>query len=207
MTKYDPPLDELRSYSPKLSEPPDLDEFWETTIADARSYELDVRLTPVNTGLVAVRTWSLTYAGFGGQPVSAWLHLPATAPEQMSAIIQYPGYGGSRGLPHESILWAAAGYAHLVMDTRRPSRSWSTGDTPDALGSGSPQGGYMTKGINSPHDYFYRRLFVDAVRAVDAICQHPRVDPGRIAVAGRKPRRWARDCGSKPRAPSCSGAT
>jgi cephalosporin-C deacetylase len=42
----------------------------------------------------------------------------------------------------------------------------------------------MTQGILDPRAYFYRRVFVDGVRAVEAAKAHPAVDAGRIAVTG-----------------------
>ena len=35
-----------------------------------------------------------------------------------------------------------------------------------------------------PHTYYYRRLFTDAVRAIDAVRTHPAVDASRVAVTG-----------------------
>ena len=42
----------------------------------------------------------------------------------------------------------------------------------------------MTRGIHSPDAYYYRRVFTDAVRAVDVTRGLPFVDAERIAVAG-----------------------
>jgi cephalosporin-C deacetylase len=42
----------------------------------------------------------------------------------------------------------------------------------------------MTRGIANPADYYYRRLFTDAVRAVDAAHSHEDVDPSRTFVEG-----------------------
>jgi cephalosporin-C deacetylase len=42
----------------------------------------------------------------------------------------------------------------------------------------------MTRGIEDPRTYYYRRLFTDAVRAVDAARLLPGVDPERVAVLG-----------------------
>ena len=97
----------------------------------------------------------------------------------------YIGYGGGRSLPADHLLWASAGYAHLVMDTRGQGSGWTPGDTPDAGAAGDPQApGVMTRGIEDPAGYYYRRLMTDAVRAVDAAKAHPAVDPSRIAVGG-----------------------
>ena len=100
-------------------------------------------------------------------------------------MIEYIGYGGGRGLPHERVLWAAAGYAHFVMDTRGQGSTWAVGDTADPGAGGAPfHPGFMTQGILDPSTYYYRRVFTDAVRAVEAVRAHPRVDPARIALTG-----------------------
>jgi cephalosporin-C deacetylase len=42
----------------------------------------------------------------------------------------------------------------------------------------------MTRGIESPHDHYYRRVFTDAVRLVDAARELPFVDASRLSVTG-----------------------
>jgi cephalosporin-C deacetylase len=42
----------------------------------------------------------------------------------------------------------------------------------------------MTRGILSRETYYYRRVFTDAVRAVEAALTHPDVDASQIAVVG-----------------------
>ena len=51
MAIYDLPLSELERYLPDLDEPADLDEFWSTTLAEARGHDLALQVTPVPTGL------------------------------------------------------------------------------------------------------------------------------------------------------------
>jgi len=100
-------------------------------------------------------------------------------------VVEYIGYGGGRGLAHERVMWAAAGYAHLVMDTRGQGSTWSVGETPDPDPVGTPaHPGFTTRGILDPATYYYRRLYVDAARAVDAVRSQPAVDPKRVAVTG-----------------------
>lgn len=38
----------------------------------------------------------------------------------------------------------------------------------------------MTRGVLSPQTYYYRRVFTDAVCAVEAARTHEAIDPGRI---------------------------
>jgi cephalosporin-C deacetylase len=182
---FDLPLEELRRYRPDVAVPDDLDGFWKETLAAARGHELAARFTPVDTGLVVVETYDVAFAGYGGTPVKGWLHLPAQRTGPLPAVVEYVGYGGGRGLPHERLFWAAAGYAYLIMDTRGQGSAWSVGDTPDTGGAGPAHPGYLTRGILDPEAYYYRRVFTDAARAVEAVRGHPAVDPGRVAVAGR----------------------
>ena len=143
------------------------------------------RYERVDTGLRSVETFDVTFPGFDGQPIRGWLQLPAGAGGPLPCVVTYVGYGGGRSLPADHLLWASAGYAHLVMDTRGQGSGWTPGDTPDAGAAGDPQApGVMTRGIEDPAGYYYRRLMTDAVRAVDAAKAHPAVDPARIAVGG-----------------------
>ena len=42
----------------------------------------------------------------------------------------------------------------------------------------------MTRGILDPHDYYYRRVFVDAIRAVATVRQHDAIDSAQVVVTG-----------------------
>jgi cephalosporin-C deacetylase len=180
----DLPLSELRAHKTSSVEPSDLDEFWSDSLSEARSRGLPAKFAAVDNGLVTIDSYDVTFPGFGGQEVSGWLHVPVGASEPLPCVVQYIGYGGGRGLVHEVTLWAQAGYAHLVMDTRGQGSAWSVGVTDDPDGSGPAIPGVMTRGITDPARYYFRRLIVDAVRAVDAARQSPFVDPDRIAVGG-----------------------
>jgi cephalosporin-C deacetylase len=181
---FDLSLDELRAYRPEISEPADFDEFWTDTLKQARAFDLDAVFEPVDNGLSLVRSFDVTFRGYGGHPIKGWLTLPAAADGPLPTVVQYIGYNGGRGVPHQHLLWAAAGYAHLVMDTRGQGSGWVRGDTPDPEGSAPHVAGYMTMGVEDPATYFYRRVYTDAVRAVEAARSHPLVDANRVAVHG-----------------------
>jgi cephalosporin-C deacetylase len=179
-------LDKLREYRPERDEPADFADFWGGTLAAARERGFPARFEPFDAGLSTVEVFDVTLAGFDGQPVKGWFYLPRERAGRLPCVVQYIGYGGGRGLAHESLVWSAAGYAHLVMDTRgQGSNGGSVSDTADPDPAGGPSTpGFMTRGITDPATYYYRRVFTDAVRAVDAAREHPAVDPDRIVVAG-----------------------
>jgi cephalosporin-C deacetylase len=183
--EFDLPLEQLREYRPPREEPDDFDAFWQRTLSEARSHDLDARFERVDTGLATVETYDVTFSGYGGHRIRGWLQLPVGLERPLPCVVQYLGYGGGRGKPTDWLVWSAAGYAHLVMDTRGQGSAWSPGDTPDPDGGDNPQTpGFMTRGVLDPATYYYRRLFTDGVRAVETARSHPAIDPDRVLVTG-----------------------
>jgi cephalosporin-C deacetylase len=183
---FDLPLEQLRDYRPPRDEPSDFDAFWAETLAAARAHPLSASFEPVDVGLRTIETFDVKFAGYGGQPVRGWLLLPAVRLGRLPCVVEYLGYGGGRGLPLDWLVWSSVGYAHLVMDARGQGSAWRQGDTPDMVDGGSDPAfpGYMTRGIGDPSTYYYRRVFTDAVRAVEAARSFSGIDASRIAVTG-----------------------
>ena len=184
MPLYDFSLDTLRIYQSDVPTPADFDSFWANTLSGTRAHPLAATFTPTAPDLKLVDAFDVTYAGFGGHPIKAWLILPRNATGPLPCVVKFVGYGGGRGFPHDHLLWPNSGYALLVMDTRGQGSTWSRGDTPDPVGSDPAHPGFMTRGILDPASYYYRRVYTDAVRAVEAARSHPAIDPARIAVTG-----------------------
>jgi cephalosporin-C deacetylase len=181
--QYDWPLEQAREYRSTAAVPEDLEKFWDSIASPDGAAPT---FTRVRSGLVAVETYDVTFAGYDGDPIRAWLHLPA-APlrsEPLPGVVQYQGYNGGRGLAHEHVFWATAGYAHLVVDTRGQGSGWTIGATSDPTGSPPAQPGFLTRGIEDPGTYYYRRVYTDGVRALEVLRGHELVDPARVAVAG-----------------------
>ena len=124
-------------------------------------------------------------AGSAGIPSAVGSSFPRAPQGPLPTIVEYNGYGGGRGLPHERLAWAASGYAYFFMDTRGQGSGWgSGGGTPDPHGTGPSAPGFMTRGIDDPATYYYRRVFTDAVLAIDAVRSLDPVDASRVAVSG-----------------------
>ncbi len=183
MPLFDLSSPELEAHRTSVVAPEDLDAFWIDTLTQSRAAAWPVLVEPVETGLRLVDTWDVTFSGFDGHPVKAWYHRPAGVRSALPVVVQYQGYGGGRGLAHEIRPWAVAGYAALNVDTRGQGSMWGPGDTPDPIGSEPSYPGFLTRGIRSPQTYYYRRVFTDAVCAVDAVAQLPDTD-GRVVASG-----------------------
>jgi cephalosporin-C deacetylase len=182
---YDLPLAELQTYRPDVAEPEDFDEFWAAQLAVSNGNPVTASFEPFDSRLKTVDVFDVTFSGHGGAAIRGWLLLPRHRSEPLPAIVEYIGYGGGRGLAHESLLWSAAGYAHFLMDSRGQGSGHRIGESADPGDAGDPSvPGFMTRGIGDPERYYFVRLFVDAVRAVDAVRLHEAVDSDRILVTG-----------------------
>lgn len=176
--------DDLRTYRSASVEPDGFDAFWAAQLREARSLAAPPEVTEVETELTTIRTWDVAFSGWGGQRIRAWLRLPADAAGPMPTVVQYIGYGGGRGSVLDELVVPAAGFAHLLMDTRGQGSVWSAGDTPDDAPAGPQIPGVMTRGITAPETYYYTRFFTDAALAVDAARAMPQVDGDRIGLYG-----------------------
>lgn len=187
MARFDLPLSELVHYRPEVAEPADFVDFWTDTIATTRSHDLGATAVRVDNQLTLIDTYDVSFAGFGGSPVKAWLQVPAGTASPLPAVVQYHGYSGGRGFPYSYTQWAQAGYAHFVMDTR--GQGWNVGGGSGTVDASADAGirhtpGFMTSGIADPATYYYRRVYADAVRLLEVAGASELVDPTRIVVTG-----------------------
>lgn len=183
---FDLPLAQLADYLPPRNEPTDFDVFWQETLSQTRQRPLNATFERADYGLRNVESYDVTFSGYGGHPIKGWLNVPAHRSAPLPCLVEFIGYGGGRGFATDWLLWSSAGFAHFVMDTRGQGSSWRRGDTADPeIDGGNPQfPGFMTRGILNPETYYYRRVFMDGVRAVEAARTHAAVDGAHIGVTG-----------------------
>jgi len=183
--QVDLPLEQLVEFEYQHAEPADFDEFWATTLRDHGGRDIDVGFEPVDAELRTVDVFDVTFAGYDGEPVHGWLMVPRERAEPLPLVIEYLGYGSGRGHPIESLAYSSAGFAHAILDTRGQGSTQRIGHTADPHGSGPSVPGFLTRGILEREHYYYRRLFTDAYRFVDAVASHQAVAGDRLTVTGR----------------------
>jgi cephalosporin-C deacetylase len=128
-----------------------------------------VRREPVDTGLAAVEVFDVSFAGADGRRVTGWLRLPRHRDGLLPGVVHANGYGAGRLDAIDDLTWPVAGFAQLVLNTH---------------GQGGGSTGHLIDGILDPRSSYYRGVFVDAVRAVEALRAQSEVDAERIAAIG-----------------------
>jgi cephalosporin-C deacetylase len=183
MPFFDLPQAQLEAYRSSAVKPADFDSFWSDTLSEAQSHPLDPVFEKVDLGFDLFETYDVTFSGYGGHRVKGWYIKPAGR-DVSRCVVKFIGYGGGRDLPQLHLLWPSTGRAVFVVDTRGQGSTWSVSDTPDPIGSGAAHPGYMTRGIMDRSSYYYRRVFTDGVRGVEAARSRSEIDPDRIVVTG-----------------------
>ena len=178
------PLERLREYRTSTQEPAGLDEWWAKRLDHARAQAHPATLRPYEPDVYRpFRVFDVEFSGAGGDPVRAWYIEPA-GEGNAPVVVKFIGYGGGRGVPSEHLLLPALGYRLFVMDSRGQGGQWTIGATPDGPGAYGPENArVMTRGITSPEDYYYTRMFTDAALAVDVALELAGAS-GTVAVTG-----------------------
>ena len=127
MPWFDLPLEQLRQYRTETEEPPELDNWWQLRLAQARTQTREPGLTRYEADIYApVEVYDAEFSGAGGDRIRAWYLRPAEADERTPVVVKFIGYGGGRGLPAE--------HARCPPSVT-PSSSW----TPAARAAGGPR--------------------------------------------------------------------
>ncbi len=152
-----------------LPTPDDYDDFWADALDGARRYSVAPRAVPVDTLLTTIDVYDFSFAGSRGRTVTGWLRMPRHREGMLPAVVHANGYGAGRLSPLDDLTWSSAGHAHLVVNTH---------------GQGGGSTGHLLDGIDDPERFYYRDVFVDAARAVDAVRELDAVDGSRVAMVG-----------------------
>ena len=176
---YDWPLDQLRAYRPELTRQDDFDSFWANSKREAQAEPLYVEVRKQEYPVDGVRLYELSYRGFQGARIRGWYAAPEGAGPHPGLVV-YHGYNYSfDGGIHDIVNFALHGYATFGMQTRGQYGSEDTMVSPEGH-----YAGWMTKGILHKETYYYRGVYMDAIRALEVLAEMPEVRRDRIGVTG-----------------------
>ncbi len=177
---YDLSLEELRKYKPALTRQPDFFEFWESTKRELAKVPLEYELQPYDYPAKGVKVSRITFAGFNGAKIDGWFAVP-DGPGKYPGLVLYHGYNWAYdGCIHDAVNTALHGYAVLQMLVRGQQGN----SVDNVVSSHGHASGWMTKGILSKEEYYYRAVYMDSVRALEVLANMDCVDADRIGVTG-----------------------
>ena len=168
MSRFDLPLDELRDLPPGARRTRRLRRVLGGTLDEARAHAARRGSSRSTPGCAPSRRYDVTFAGFGGQPVKGWLIVPqAAVGPPCRCVVEFIGYGGGRGLPHELLLVAVGRLRALRHGHARPGQRLGArrdaGRRPGRASSPSVPGLHDPRHPRPARRYYYRRVFTDAV--------------------------------------------
>ncbi|NLD47765.1 MAG: acetylxylan esterase [Clostridiaceae bacterium] len=178
--QYDMPLEQLRVYKPELTRQPDFDDFWNKSLEKLAGVPLGYKLTPYEYPVKGIKVFRISFNGFENANIDGWLSLPEGSDTYPGLLLLHGYNWAADGHLHEVVNWALKGYVSLQMFVRgQHGRS-----VDNVISSEGYHAGWMTKGIQSPEEYYYRAVYMDTVRALEVLSTMPQVDKTKIGVTG-----------------------
>lgn len=187
---------EFKDYRPELTRQADFEMFWEETLEKVFKNSKDKQIDATNKSPVSfdlklqdypyplsqVKIFKASLKASDDTTLHGWYLYPSLAGEnkKVPALVRFHGYSSNKGKLSELLLWALQGYAVLAMDVRG-----QCGDTQDnRIYTSGSFSGWLTLGLNSPWEYYYRQVYLDSVQMVEALARRPEVDFGKIGLFG-----------------------
>lgn len=177
---YDLPLEQLKNYKPELTKQPDFDEFWSDSLKDLSNVPLKYTLTPYDFPVKGVKVYTINFAGFNNANIQGYFAYPENS-ELLPGLLLFHGYNWCfDGNVENTVNWALKGYATLQMLVRG-QQGYSADNVVSSTGYAA---GWMSKGILDPKEYYYRAIYMDAVRALEVLASIDNVNAKKIGVHG-----------------------
>ncbi|MCE5198392.1 MAG: acetylxylan esterase [Armatimonadota bacterium] len=181
MPLIDMPLEELKSYQGRNPRPKDLDEYWDTALAEMKSIDPQVELVPCKTESRNVEYFDLYFTGVGGARIHAKYLRPKNISGKCPAVVNFHGYTGNAGDWFGYRAWAAEGFCTAGLDCRgQGGYSEDTGGV-----TGNTHNGHIIRGLaDSPDKLLFRSIYLDCAQLAGIVMNMPEVDAERVGATG-----------------------
>lgn len=176
---YDLPLEQLEQYTPPLNRPADFIEFWKQSRSLMAAEPLEDRIEEVSYPATGVVVYRVEFRGFAGARIRGWYADPTSGKTHPGLLLLHGYNWNLEGGIHDIVNWALHGYASFGLAVRGQQDSGESVPSPHGHAVG-----WMTQGILDPKYYYYRGVYLDALRAVEWLSKQSGVAPDRIGVVG-----------------------
>lgn len=158
----------------------DFEEFWKDSLKELQKTKLSYQLLEYKYPVKGIKVYKILYKGFNNADIDGWFVIPE-GDGKHPGVVTYHGYNWAfDGNLHRTVDLALKGYAVLHMLTR--GQQGMSAD--NVVSSSGFPAGWLTKGILDKNEYYYRGVYLDAVRAVEVLASMDGVDSTRIGVMG-----------------------
>ena len=181
MPLIDMPLARLKEYGGVNPRPDDFDEFWNSSLEELASVNLNPNFEPYDFPSSIAESYKLTITSTKGARIFAKFLKPKKINGKAPAVLVFHGLSGSSPEWNDAIKFVSEGYVVAMLDTRgQGGYSEDVGGVPGTTYS-TP---FMRGFDGEPKDLHCRDLFLDTAALAKVIMSLDYVDPTRIAATG-----------------------
>jgi cephalosporin-C deacetylase len=178
---FDMPYDSLQTYTGTNPRPADFDDYWENALAEMRSVDPEISLTPAEFHAPFAECFHLRFTGVNGARVHAKFLRPRQIAAPSPALLLFHGYSGNSGDWADKLAYVAAGFTVAALDCRGQG-----GLSEDAGGvKGHTLNGHIIRGLDDdPAKMLYRAIFLDTAQLAGIVMGMSGVDAARVGATG-----------------------
>ena len=181
MPLIDMPLAALREYTGRNPRPADVDEYWDSALAEMRALDPAVELIPHPLKTSYGECFHLYFTGVGGARIHAKYLRPRNAPGPHPAVLLFHGYSGHSGEWCDKLNYVSQGFSVAALDCRgQGGRSEDAGRV-----KGNTLRGHIIRGLDdAPEKLLFRQIFLDCAQLARVVMNLPEVDAARVGTTG-----------------------
>ena len=176
------PLEKLRTYQGINPCPPDIDAFWDRSIAEMEALGTGCELVEAAFQVPGVKCYDLYFTGMNGARIHGRLARPEVVKEPMPAICHFHGYSGEGANFSTLLSWVASGFICASLDCRgQGGRSEDVGGV-----VGNTLHGHIIRGLDNeePEKLLFHDIFLDCAQLARIMMAMPEVDEKRVGAVG-----------------------
>ena len=182
MPILDMPLEQLKTYQGVNPCPPDIDAFWDRSIAEMEALGTGFELSKAAFQVPNTQCFHLTFTGVKGAKIHCKFVRPAKVDAPMPAVCVFHGYAGRSPEFSALLSYVQAGFIVCAMDCR------GQGGLSEDVGGvrGNTLHGHIIRGLeeNDPSKLLFRDIFLDAAQIARIVMAMPEVDASRVSATG-----------------------
>jgi cephalosporin-C deacetylase len=181
MPLVDMPLEQLVEYRGRNPRPADMEEYWDSALAEMAAVDPNVELVPHPLKSSFAECFHLYFTGVGGARVHAKYLRPKRSPGPHPAVVMFHGYTGNSGEWSDKLNYVSQGFSVAAMDCR------GQGGLSEDSGTvkGNTHRGHIIRGLDdAPEKLLFRQIYLDTAQLARIMMDMPEVDRDRVGATG-----------------------